>query len=140
MQEILALKLDANWVVLSACNTSARVVAVQTPILALAVPFSNADVRTLLVTNPAVHLKMKITSSVQRARENREALQVRSRRRQIFFLTAHWCPGRESPQARPVMRDEIRLGGYLFREWISAMESSRTSGEHELFGALCHHS
>jgi CHAT domain-containing protein len=51
MEKILALKLDADWVVLSACNTAAGA----EPASGLGSAFLYAGTRALLVTNWSVH-------------------------------------------------------------------------------------
>src|SRR5436853_5513852 len=55
MEEILALKLDADWVVLSACNTAAGAVAGAEAASGLGRAFFYAGTRALLVTNWSVH-------------------------------------------------------------------------------------
>jgi CHAT domain-containing protein len=55
MEEILALKLDADWVVLSACNTGAGVVAGAEAASGLGRAFFYAGTRALLLTNWSVH-------------------------------------------------------------------------------------
>jgi CHAT domain-containing protein len=55
MEEILSLKLDADWVVLSACNTGAGVVAGAEAASGLGRAFFYAGTRALLVTNWSVH-------------------------------------------------------------------------------------
>jgi CHAT domain-containing protein len=55
MEEILALKLDADWVVLSACNTAAGAAAGAEAVSGLGRAFFYAGARTLLVTNWSVH-------------------------------------------------------------------------------------
>jgi CHAT domain-containing protein len=55
MEEILALKLDADWVVLSACNTGAGVVAGAEAASGLGRAFFYAGTRALLITNWSVH-------------------------------------------------------------------------------------
>jgi CHAT domain-containing protein len=55
MEEILALKLDADWVVLSACNTAAGASAGAEAYSGLGGAFFYAGARTLLVTNWSVH-------------------------------------------------------------------------------------
>jgi CHAT domain-containing protein len=55
MEEILALKLDADWVVLSACNTGAGVAAGAEAASGLGRAFFYAGTRALLVTNWSVH-------------------------------------------------------------------------------------
>jgi len=55
MDEILALKLDADWVVLSACNTGASAGAGAEAASGLGRAFFYAGTRALLVTNWSVH-------------------------------------------------------------------------------------
>jgi CHAT domain-containing protein len=51
MEEVLALKLDADWVVLSACNTGTGATAGAEALSGLGRAFFYAGTRTLLVTN-----------------------------------------------------------------------------------------
>jgi CHAT domain-containing protein len=55
MSEVLALKLNADWVVLSACNTAAGAGAGAEAVSGLGRAFFYAGARTLLVTNWSVH-------------------------------------------------------------------------------------
>ena len=55
MEEILALKLDADWVVLSACNTGAGAGAGAETASGLGRAFFYAGTRAILVTNWSVH-------------------------------------------------------------------------------------
>src|SRR6185369_2133337 len=55
MDEILALKLDADWVVLSACNTGSGAGAGAEAASGLGRAFFYAGTRALLVTNWSVH-------------------------------------------------------------------------------------
>ena len=55
MEEILALKLDADWVVLSACNTGAGAGAGAEAASGLGQAFFYAGTRAILVTNWSVH-------------------------------------------------------------------------------------
>jgi CHAT domain-containing protein len=55
MEEILALKLDADWVVLSACNTAAGAGAGAEAASGLGRAFFYAGTRAILVTNWSVH-------------------------------------------------------------------------------------
>jgi CHAT domain-containing protein len=55
MEEVLALKLDSDWVVLSACNTGTGAGAGAEAVSGLGRAFFYAGTRTLLVTNWAVH-------------------------------------------------------------------------------------
>jgi CHAT domain-containing protein len=55
MEEILELKLDADWVILSACNTGAAAGAGAEAASGLGRAFFYAGTRSLLVTNWSVH-------------------------------------------------------------------------------------
>jgi CHAT domain-containing protein len=55
MEEIFSLKLDADWVVLSACNTGAAAGAGAEAASGLGRAFFYAGTRALLVTNWSVH-------------------------------------------------------------------------------------
>jgi CHAT domain-containing protein len=55
MEEILGLKLDADWVVLSACNTGSGAVAGAEAASGLGRAFFYAGTRALLLTNWSVH-------------------------------------------------------------------------------------
>src|SRR6185436_201676 len=55
VEEILSLKLNADWVVLSACNTAAGAGAGAEAVSGLGRAFFYAGARTLLVTNWSVH-------------------------------------------------------------------------------------
>ena len=55
MEEILALKLDADWVVLSACNTATGAGAGAEAASGLGRAFFSAGTRAILVTNWSVH-------------------------------------------------------------------------------------
>jgi CHAT domain-containing protein len=55
MEEILTLKLDADWVLLSACNTAAGSGAGADAVSGLGRAFFYAGTRALLVTNWSVH-------------------------------------------------------------------------------------
>ena len=55
MEEILALKLDADWVVLSACNTGTGAGAGAEAASGLGRAFFYAGTRAILVTNWSVH-------------------------------------------------------------------------------------
>ena len=54
-QEILSLKLDADWVILSACNTAAGAAAGAEAASGLGRAFFYAGTRAILVTNWSVH-------------------------------------------------------------------------------------
>ena len=55
MEEVLPLKLDADWVVLSACNTAAGAASGAEAVSGLGRAFFYAGTRALLVTNWPVH-------------------------------------------------------------------------------------
>jgi len=55
MEEVLGLRLDADWVVLSACNTGAGAGAGAEAVSGLGLAFFYAGTRALLVTNWSVH-------------------------------------------------------------------------------------
>jgi CHAT domain-containing protein len=73
MEEILSLKLDADWVVLSACNTGAGAGAGAEAASGLGRAFFYAGTRALLVTNWSVHsqsAKDLITDLFKRQADN----------------------------------------------------------------------
>lgn len=73
MEEILALKLDADWVVLSACNTGAGAGAGAEAASGLGRAFFYAGTRALLVTNWSVHSQSArelVTDLFKRQAEN----------------------------------------------------------------------
>jgi CHAT domain-containing protein len=73
MQEILSLKLDADWVVLSACNTGAAAGAGAEAASGLGRAFFYAGTRAILVTNWSVHslsARQLVTDLFRREAEN----------------------------------------------------------------------
>jgi len=75
MEKILALKLDADWVVLSACNTAAGAGAGAEAASGLGSAFFYAGTRALLVTNWPVHsasARELVADLFQRQRANSE--------------------------------------------------------------------
>jgi CHAT domain-containing protein len=73
MEEVLALKLDADWVVLSACNTGAGAVAGAEAASGLGRAFFYAGTRALLLTNWSVHsesARKLITNLFKRQADN----------------------------------------------------------------------
>ncbi|MGL4262981.1 MAG: CHAT domain-containing protein, partial [Afipia sp.] len=73
MEEILSLKLDADWVVLSACNTGAGAGAGAEAASGLGRAFFYAGTRALLVTNWSVHSQSArelVTDLFKRQAEN----------------------------------------------------------------------
>ena len=81
MDEILALKLDADWVVLSACNTGTGAGAGAEAASGLGRAFFYAGTRALLVTNWSVH-------SAVRARTRDRSVPPAGRRCQAFAREA----------------------------------------------------
>jgi CHAT domain-containing protein len=86
MEKILALKLDADWVILSACNTAAGAGAGAEAASGLGRAFFYAGTRALLVTNWSVHSdsardliadvfrRQTSSSSISRAEALRQAM------------------------------------------------------------------
>ena len=73
MEEILGLKLDADWVILSACNTGAGAGAGAEAASGLGRAFFYAGTRALLVTNWSVHsqsARQLVTDLFKRQAEN----------------------------------------------------------------------
>ena len=73
MEEILGLKLDADWVILSACNTGAGAGAGAEAASGLGRAFFYAGTRALLVTNWSVHsqsARQLVTDLFRRQAEN----------------------------------------------------------------------
>ena len=73
MEEILGLKLDADWVVLSACNTAAGAGVGAEAASGLGRAFFYAGTRALLVTNWSVHsqsARQLVTDLFKRQAEN----------------------------------------------------------------------
>jgi CHAT domain-containing protein len=73
MEEILGLKLDADWVILSACNTAAGAGAGAEAASGLGRAFFYAGTRALLVTNWSVHsqsARQLVTDLFKRQAEN----------------------------------------------------------------------
>jgi CHAT domain-containing protein len=70
MEKILALKLDADWVVLSACNTAAGAEAASR----LGSAFFYAGTRALLVTNWSAHSARELITDLFRRQRADPAL------------------------------------------------------------------
>jgi CHAT domain-containing protein len=114
MEEILALKLDADWVVLSACNTGAAAGSGAEAASGLGRAFFYAGTRAILVTNWSVHSqsarelvtdlfrRQAADSKLSRAESLRQAMMAlldqngfTDQQGQIVFTYAHplfWAP------------------------------------------------
>ena len=136
MGEILALKLDADWVVLSACNTGAAAGAGAEAASGLGRAFFYAGTRAILVTNWSVHSKcfarelvsdlfarQTADPTIMRAEALRQAMGamidtgIYAEDGKILFSYAHplfWAPytiigdGRSSLSLRPSMMIGIK--------------------------------
>ena len=100
MEEILALKLDADWVVLSACNTGAGAGAGAEAASGLGRAFFYAGTRALLVTNWSVHSQSATRTRhrpVQAAGADKNAHPRRSA-----------APGDDGDAGRPGLHGRVR--------------------------------
>jgi CHAT domain-containing protein len=89
MEEILALKLDADWVVLSACNTAAGAGAGAEAASGLGLAFFYAGTRALLVTNWSVHsqsAKNLVTDLFKRQADDSKLTRAEALRRAMLAL------------------------------------------------------
>ena len=89
MEEILGLKLDADWVVLSACNTGAGAGAGAEAASGLGRAFFYAGTRALLVTNWSVHsqsARQLVTDLFKRQAENTKLGRSEALRRAMMAL------------------------------------------------------
>lgn len=89
MEEILALKLDADWVVLSACNTAAGAVAGAEAASGLGRAFFYAGTRALLLTNWSVHSESArelITDLFKRQADDPKLTRGEALRQAMMFL------------------------------------------------------
>jgi CHAT domain-containing protein len=89
MEEILALRLDADWVVLSACNTGAGAGAGAEAASGLGRAFFYAGTRALLVTNWSVHSQSArelVTSLFRRQAEDASLSRAEALRRAMLEL------------------------------------------------------
>jgi CHAT domain-containing protein len=124
MEEILALKLDADWVVLSACNTGAGVAAGAEAASGLGRAFFYAGTRALLVTNWSVHSQSArelITDLFRRQADDPKLTRGEALRQAMMaladgpgyagadgkteFAYAHPCSGRRIPSLGTVAHD-----------------------------------
>jgi CHAT domain-containing protein len=89
MEEILSLKLDADWVVLSACNTGAASGAGAEAASGLGRAFFYAGTRAILVTNWSVHSQSAmglVTDLFRRQATNRELTRSEALRQAMIAL------------------------------------------------------
>jgi len=89
MEEILSLKLDADWVVLSACNTGAAAGAGAEAASGLGRAFFYAGTRALLVTNWSVHsqsAKDLVTDLFKRQADDRKLTRGEALRQSMMAL------------------------------------------------------
>src|SRR5882757_1656447 len=89
MEEILSLKLDADWVVLSACNTGAGAGAGAEAASGLGRAFFYAGTRALLVTNWSVHsqsAKDLVTDLFKRQADDRKLTRGEALRQSMMAL------------------------------------------------------
>ncbi len=94
MEKILALKLDADWVVLSACNTAAGAGAGAEAASGLGSAFFYAGTRALLVTNWSVHSASarELTTDLFR-RQGADPAQSRAEALRLAMMTLLDGPG-----------------------------------------------
>jgi len=89
MEEILSLKLDADWVVLSACNTGAGAGAGAEAASGLGRAFFYAGTRALLVTNWSVHSQSArelVTDLFKRQADNPKLTRAEALRQAMMAL------------------------------------------------------
>ena len=103
MEEILALKLDADWVVLSACNTGAGTSAGAEAASGLGRAFFYAGARALLVTNWSVHSQSsrELVTDLFRRQATQPHLTRSEALRQAMLALADG-PGYVGAEGRPV--------------------------------------
>ena len=102
--EVSLLKVDADWVILSACNTAAGGASTAEPLSGLARAFFYAGARSLLVshweveTNAAIELvttafnQLRITSGLGRAEAMRRAMAELVKQGGVRAHPAYWAP------------------------------------------------
>ncbi|MCE9638600.1 MAG: CHAT domain-containing protein [Betaproteobacteria bacterium] len=91
MEEVLALKLDADWVVLSACNTAAADGRASEAVSGLGRAFFYAGARSLLVSNWAVETtsaRLLTTEVFRRQSENPQMTRAEALRQAMLALMA----------------------------------------------------
>jgi CHAT domain-containing protein len=98
--EIAALKLDADWVILSACNTAAGAAPNAEALSGLARAFIYAHARALLVSHWAVDsdatVKL-ITGTVREMARDAKAGRAEALRRAMLVLIDHRAPREAHP-------------------------------------------
>jgi CHAT domain-containing protein len=98
--EIAALKLDADWVILSACNTAAGVTVKAAALSGLARSFIYAQARALLVSHWAVDsaatVKL-ITGAMREIARDRTVGRAEALRRSMFALVDKGTPQEAHP-------------------------------------------
>ena len=112
MEEILALKLDADWVVLSACNTGAGAGAGAEAASGLGRAFFYAGTRALLVTNWSVHSQSArelVTDLFRRQAADAKLTRGEALRQAMMALMDG--PGYTDGPARPSSPTRIRCSG-----------------------------
>jgi CHAT domain-containing protein len=96
MDEILALKLDADWVLLSACNTAAGAGAGEEAVSGLGRAFFYAGARALLVSNWPVH--SEATADLMRNLFRRQAQDRTLARAEALRQTQLWMIDEAGPR------------------------------------------
>ena len=112
MEEILSLKLDADWVVLSACNTGAGAGAGAEAASGLGRAFFYAGTRALLVTNWSVHsqsAKDLVTDLFKRQADDPKLTRGEALRQAMMALMDG--KGYRMPRAKPNSPMLIRCSG-----------------------------
>jgi CHAT domain-containing protein len=96
MEEVLALKLDADWVVLSACNTASADGRGSEAVSGLGRAFFYAGARSLLVSNWAVETtstRLLTTELFRRQAENPKLTRAEALRQSMLDLMGKSGPG-----------------------------------------------
>src|SRR5262249_6820668 len=133
MEEILALKLDADWVVLSACNTGAGVVAGAEAASGLGRAFFYAGTRALLLTNWSVHSESArelITDLFKRQADDSKLTRAEALRQAMMALADG--PGFVGADGRTEFTYASAVLGAVFghwRRWPTLIDASRLCDE-----------
>ena len=117
MEEILALKLDADWVLLSACNTSAGTSSGADALSGLGRAFFYAGARSLLITNWSVDsasARALVTDLFRRQAADPSLARGEALRRAMMALVDDRRPG-GSRQDGLQLRPSAVLGALLHR-------------------------
>ena len=96
MEEVLSLKLNADWVVLSACNTASADGRGSEALSGLGRAFFYAGARSLLVSNWAVETtsaKLLTTETFKRQSENPQLTRAEALRLSMLDLMGKSAPG-----------------------------------------------